>query len=946
MRLKRLRKLASDEKEHLKPGHLGPGVSERKITPLPVVKKPEEWEFSAHPHHAERAGSHIDIRLGNPETEIAHSFVLPRRTELPGPGEMARVIPTFDHSIPYMDFTGKITTPYGRGEVEKGRRTVAEVYHADPGDEAGTKLRFNLYEGKNPEEFSIRKDSRGSWFLHNKTQTRLSRPDIPSFKPSYKEIPVDKIDPTNEDQAMMPKLDGAHVILDLKAGRSPRVFSYRVGKISPTKLIEHTHKMPELLEKKVPKELGNTMLRGEAMGITDEGKAVPTERLSGLLNAKVWESRKKQEDEGITIKPFPFDVITYKGKLLENAPFSEKVKVLKEVGNALSGLDLPEIATTVEDKISLLNRIRAKQHPLTNEGYVLIDKDRASTPIKAKFTPDYDVYVRRINPAISGETGKPHNRAGSISYSWTPDGPIMGTVGGFKHEEGRDMLDNPDKYLGRVAKVVARKVFKDSNGDPKSMFQPRFKEWHLDKGDIEKAAMEKIAPYKSLAQQRAVWAKKRLQMLEAEKAQEALKIKLAIQKEAAFIPRLRRFGETLASHNVEEALSRYQNRIMNNPYVRQVAKKHPNDMSTFESYITKGLGAKPGDIPGAADLPSLSKGRRQIVRLLNSGQKEVGKARKATRNARLLLAGGVAAPIAGGAALKEVTAAEAPKERTSTMEKLVPAAAAGAVGTSPLVQGLRSGALGKFKPSGSGFKNVEELQKALKPGDIILTSHPGKGSKFKAPIAALGGDPYGYHVESITHTPTRGNANFGFIHSSPAQGGAFQYNVSGLDPHEDVIIKRFKDTKNVKPYLKNLENFRRKEQVLEDVLGGLARSRMYDNESAVKGGLKSFLPKPLHRLLKSTPAPGATVCSTLPGQASPVCLAPGVPEHEVMPHHIRRSAALETVGHYRAPRTVGEKAYEHLLQASPWVLRGLLGAGLGYGAYRGAKAIMNRLNKD
>ena len=37
--------------------------------------------------------------------------------------------------------------------------------------------------------------------------------------------------------------------------------------------------------------------------------------------------------------------------------------------------------------------------------------------------------------------------------------PKTRTVGGFKHDEARDMLESPDNYIGRVAKVRARKVF-------------------------------------------------------------------------------------------------------------------------------------------------------------------------------------------------------------------------------------------------------------------------------------------------------------------------------------------------------------------------------------------------------------------------------------------------------------------------------------------------------
>ena len=46
------------------------------------------------------------------------------------------------------------------------------------------------------------------------------------------------------------------------------------------------------------------------------------------------------------------------------------------------------------------------------------------------------------------------------------------------------MLADPKKYIGRVAKVKAMKSF----GDAGALFQPRFKEWHLDKGNIEKKA--------------------------------------------------------------------------------------------------------------------------------------------------------------------------------------------------------------------------------------------------------------------------------------------------------------------------------------------------------------------------------------------------------------------------------------------------------------------------
>jgi len=187
--------MSAAERTHYREGDLGPGVPERQISSLPKVIKPQIWEISSHPHKAVRAGLHVDLRLGNPETGIAHSFVLPRRDTLPGPGESVKIIPTYDHSISYLDYTGPISTPYGKGTVLPGRRTQAEVYHAEPSDQPGTKIRFNLYEGTQPEEYAIRKDSSGHWYLHNKTQTRGRRADIPAEKPSFRETSVDQIDP-------------------------------------------------------------------------------------------------------------------------------------------------------------------------------------------------------------------------------------------------------------------------------------------------------------------------------------------------------------------------------------------------------------------------------------------------------------------------------------------------------------------------------------------------------------------------------------------------------------------------------------------------------------------------------------------------------------------------------------------------------------------------------
>jgi hypothetical protein len=405
----------------------------------------------------------------------------------------------------------------------------------------------------------------------------------------------------------------------------------------------------------------------------------------------------------------------------------------------------------------------------------------------------------------------------------------------------------------------------------------------------------------------------------------------SLLKQAKFTTRARDFLNTVAGRNIEKVMSEQHQKVMNLPYVRQVAKQNPGNMSTFESYVTKSLQGKAKNIPSVADLPRETKGRLQLIDALLKGNQAVKAERARALRSRLGLSGAVIVPGAIGAGVTSKYGA------LIEQDSYAPSIGAGIAGSAPIIQGARSGALGRPEVGGRMIKNVEKLESMLKPGDILLTSKPGYGSHFKAPIAMMGGDPFGYHVETVLSTPKSGPR---FIHSTPAAGGASVYS-GGLIEGEDVIVKRLKDQSQVKEFLKNLKKYKGREDVLEKMLGEYARAGMYDTGAAIKGGAKSFIPEPLRRLFfkEKAPLPGATVCSSLPGMTCPVDLAPGVPKHEIMPHHLQRSAALETVGHYRAPRKLHQKIYEGLLRASPWVTRGALGLGLGYGAYRGLKAL-------
>ena len=263
----------------------------------------------------------------------------------------------------------------------------------------------------------------------------------------------------------------------LREQQPVRIYSYRPTERA-TGLIEHTQRFLPAFQSRVPKHLDNIVLRGELYAtdpVTGQSRAATD--TGAVLNSGVWRSRDLQTHS--PLRAVIFDVARRQGQSTEALPYAEKLKVLESVSRALPFLELPPMANTAKEKIELLNRIRTGQEPSTSEGVVLWPME-GGAPIKAKFRPDHDVYVREIFP----EEGS-RNLAGGFTYSWTPYGKIQGRVGtGFDHALKKDMLENPKKYTGRVAKVRAMEVYRDKDNPkrPGALRAPSFTEFHLDKG--------------------------------------------------------------------------------------------------------------------------------------------------------------------------------------------------------------------------------------------------------------------------------------------------------------------------------------------------------------------------------------------------------------------------------------------------------------------------------
>lgn len=446
-----------------------PGIPlSRVIQPVPEVKKPRTFEFGIHAHHAERAGEHFDLRLGDPSTGHAHSWAL---KYLPKPGEKRLAVQQATHTIPYMDFKGRIEKGYGKGDVDLARRGKAEVLSSSKGH-----VRFNVYSGKESEEYLLRRSAPDSkdWLLHNVTTTRQAGPGqlLPSSKPSYKVIKPEDINIKDPNTELQAKIDGAHVLYQFRdTGRTPRVFSYRPTERA-TGVIEHTHRLPNFWDRSTPSGLKDTILRGELYAVDDKGKALPAARVGGILNANVWKSREKQEQEGKLV-PVVFDVVKFKGKDVENSPYSEKKQLLQQAVTLAPWLKVPRTAVTPKEKQKLISDIHSGKEPSTEEGVIEWHLNK-STPKKSKFLNEKDVFVR----SIFQEAGKKRSgtMAGGFEFSMAPKGPIIGRVGtGMSHAMKKDMLESPDRYVGLKARIKVQKA--PETYAPRA---PVFHSFHLD----------------------------------------------------------------------------------------------------------------------------------------------------------------------------------------------------------------------------------------------------------------------------------------------------------------------------------------------------------------------------------------------------------------------------------------------------------------------------------
>jgi len=404
------------------------GIPDRSDTgDLSKIKAGELLDWIIQEHQADRAGRHLDVRLGDKDKGL---YSWATRKGMPEAGKPTALFRQPLHSHDYGEFEGEIPKgSYGAGTVrqqERGKALVTET---------------------GPEGLSIATD-RGRWRLvapkGDDDRWLVAKASPPP--PRHVKTSMPQIDPAQfeewlasqgEDVVGSPKIDGALQVLRFRNSK-PELFSHRQSRRTGGP-IEHTNRVFEVPPKlDVPAELRDHEFLGELYGLR-EGQVIPPQELGGLLNMGLTKALETKRGRGIKLR------LALHG-LDADLPHAEKRRLLAQVAALM-----PEHAEVVPEEHgpervrALLGQIREGRHPLTGEGVVVAGRDGRQR--KVKLRDEADVHVVDTFP---GE-GKFSDQPGGFIYSDQPGGTARGRVGTGMTDEVRRQLGD---YVGRVARIT------------------------------------------------------------------------------------------------------------------------------------------------------------------------------------------------------------------------------------------------------------------------------------------------------------------------------------------------------------------------------------------------------------------------------------------------------------------------------------------------------------
>lgn len=412
-----------------------PGLPDlRNYGDLSLLRPQQKYTLLRQLHNAVRAGKHVDFRIGAPQLGL-FSWAAPK--DLPKQGQKHLFIAQPLHTYDYKNFQGPITSKYGMGTVKKLQEAPIIILQ-----NTGDKIKFTRADKRNAPVYTMVRTKNNNWLTSVKTD-QDAPPVIKSYsKQHFKSISLEEAaDMLDRGAKAYNKIDGAAVLAHiLKNG----IAVYGVRKDKNGNLIRYTDHIGGLRNMDIPKELVGKSFRGQLSG-TQDGRPVQANTIAGLLNSSLQRNIETRKNKGISLYITALAMLGQKDNY-DKGPINQLVRKLKS--EKVRGL--PQISTRAEFE-KHLQAMKEGRHPLTQEGFVI--QAPGKRPLKAKLLKDYDVQIKDIFPA-QVTTSTP--RAGGFTYSLPGKDEELGRVGtGFTHETLVDMMNNPQKYKGKLARITA-----------------------------------------------------------------------------------------------------------------------------------------------------------------------------------------------------------------------------------------------------------------------------------------------------------------------------------------------------------------------------------------------------------------------------------------------------------------------------------------------------------
>lgn len=415
-----------------------PGIEDRNVYgDLNTLPLSDVATMVRQKHLADRARLHEDLRIGTPSGMF--SWAVPKF--LPTGDEKRLAIRQPLHSWSYNDFQGRLKHGYGKGTVSKMEQSPVVILKRSP-----SHVMFTRGDSKDAPIYNLVQTSGKNWLLS------IKKPDQPMeirryTKEHFKSMPIEAVAQlVSRGASITPKIDGAGALAYL-GPKGISVYSIRSDKnnLKP----EYTDIIGNLRGAPVPEDLQGTTLRGELYGLRGNN-IIPPQELSGLLNSTLMNATNKRKAEGLQLM---LAALAVHDKGVDQYDQQRVNRIVERLNNPAI---LPMTAYRNKNALDLLHSIMERRNKLTTEGVVV--HQPGQRPIKAKNVDDADVYVKDVFKADT----KSDNRAGGFSYSLSPGGPAVGRVGtGFDYKTLRDMLRNPEAYIGRTARIKNRGQYND-----------------------------------------------------------------------------------------------------------------------------------------------------------------------------------------------------------------------------------------------------------------------------------------------------------------------------------------------------------------------------------------------------------------------------------------------------------------------------------------------------